>query len=102
MSLLPFLGLVFTLLDLIGRADEGAGIVDMMFRFMPSEAALTLQEPVVQVVGTASGVVLTLSLVVCSGSQRRAAKASGRCSTEATGRGRPEAIGGVGRTVRYW
>lgn len=64
MSLLPFLVFVFTLLGLIGRADEGAGIVDMMFRFMPTEVALTLQEPVVQVVGTASGGVLTLSLVV--------------------------------------
>ena len=55
MSLLPFLVFVFTLLGLIGRADEGAGIVDMMFWFMPTEVALTLQEPVVQVVGTASG-----------------------------------------------
>lgn len=64
MSLLPFLVFVFTLLGIIGRADEGAGIVDMMFRFMPTEVALTLQEPVVQVVGTASGGVLTLSLVV--------------------------------------
>lgn len=64
MSLLPFLVFVFTLLGLIGRADEGAGIVDMMFRFMPTEVALTLQEPVVQVVGTASGGVLTISLVV--------------------------------------
>ena len=64
MSLLPFLVFVFTLLGLIGRADEGAGIVDMMFRFMPTEVALTLQEPVVQVVGTASGGVLPLSLVV--------------------------------------
>ena len=64
MSLLPFLGFVFTLLGLIGRADEGAGIVDMMFRFMPTEVALTLQEPVVQVVGIASGGVLTLSLAV--------------------------------------
>jgi len=64
MSLLPFLVFVFTLLGLIGRADEGAGIVDMMFRFMPTEVALTLQEPVVQVVGKASGGVLTLSLLV--------------------------------------
>lgn len=64
MSLLPFLVFVFTLLGIIGRADEGAGIVDMMFRFMPTEVALTLQEPVVQVVETASGGVLTLSLVV--------------------------------------
>ena len=64
MSLLPFLGFVFTLLGLIGRADEGAGIVDMMFRFMPTEVALTLQEPIVQFVGTASGGVLTLNLVV--------------------------------------
>jgi uncharacterized BrkB/YihY/UPF0761 family membrane protein len=64
MSLLPFLGFVCTLLGLIGRADEGAGIVDMMFRFMPTEVALTFQEPVVQVVGIASGGVLTLSLAV--------------------------------------
>ena len=64
MSLLPFLGFVFTLLDLIGRSDEGAGIVDMMFRFMRTEVALTLQEPIVQFVGTASGGVLTLNLVV--------------------------------------
>lgn len=64
MSLLPFLVFVFTLLGLIGRADEGAGIVEMMFRFMPTEVALTLQEPVVQVVESASGGVLTLSLVV--------------------------------------
>ena len=64
MSLLPFLVFVFTLLGLIGRADEGAGIVDMMFRFMPTEVALTLQQPVVQVVETASGGVLILSLVV--------------------------------------
>lgn len=64
MSLLPFLVFLFTLLGLIGQADEGAGIVDMMFRFMPTEVALTLQEPVVQVVGKASGGVLTLSLIV--------------------------------------
>lgn len=64
MSLLPFLVFVFTLLGLIGRADEGAGIVDMMFRFMPTEVALTLQEPIVQVVGKASAGVLTLSLLV--------------------------------------
>ena len=64
MSLLPFLVFVFTLLGLVGRADEGAGIVEMMFRFMPTEVALTLQEPVVQVIETASGGVLTLSLVV--------------------------------------
>ena len=36
----------------------------MMFRFILTEVALTLQEPIVQVVGTASGGVLTLSLVV--------------------------------------
>ena len=64
MSLLPFLVFVFTLLGLIGQADQGAGIIDAMFRFMPTEVALTLQEPVVQVVGRASGGVLTLSLVV--------------------------------------
>lgn len=64
MSLLPFLVFVFTLLGLIGQADQGAGIVDAMFRFMPTEVALTLQEPVVQVVGRASGGVLTLSIVV--------------------------------------
>ena len=54
MSLLPFLVFVFTLLGLIGQADQGAGIVDAMFRFMPTEVALTLQEPVEQVVGRAS------------------------------------------------
>ena len=64
MSLLPFLVFVFTLLGLIGQADQGAGIIDMMFRFMPTEVALTLQEPVVQVVGKASGGVLTLSIIV--------------------------------------
>jgi membrane protein len=64
MSLLPFLGFVFTLLGLIGRVDEAAAIVDMMFRFMSTEVALILQEPVVQFVGTASGGVLTLNLVI--------------------------------------
>lgn len=64
MSLLPFLVFVFTLLGLIGQADQGAGIIDAMFRFMPTEVALTLQEPVEQVVGRASGGVLTLSLIV--------------------------------------
>ena len=64
MSLLPFLVFVFTLLGLVGQADQGAGIVDAMFRFMPTEVALTLHEPVVQVVGRASGGVLTLSLIV--------------------------------------
>lgn len=64
MSLLPFLVFVFTLLGLIGQADQGAGIIDLMFRFMPAEVALTLQEPVVQVVGRASGGVLTLSIIV--------------------------------------
>lgn len=64
MSLLPFLVFVFTLLGLIGQADQGAGIIDMMFRFMPTEVALTLQEPVVQVVDKASGGVLTLSIIV--------------------------------------
>lgn len=64
MSLLPFLVFVFTLLGLIGQADQGAGIIEVMFRFMPTEVALTLQEPVEQVVGRASGGVLTLSLIV--------------------------------------
>jgi hypothetical protein len=64
MSLLLFLVFVFTLLGLVGQADQGAGIIDLMFRFMPAEVALTLQEPVVQVVGRASGGVLTLSIIV--------------------------------------
>lgn len=64
MSLLPFLVFVFTLLGLIGQADQGAGIIDAMFRFMPTEVALTLQEPVVQVIGKASGGVLTVSIIV--------------------------------------
>lgn len=63
-SLLPLLVFVFTLLGLIGQADQGAGIIDMMFRFMPTEVALTLQEPAVQVIGKASGGVLTLSTIV--------------------------------------
>jgi membrane protein len=64
MTLLPFLVFVFTLLGLIGQADQGAGIIEVMFRYMPTEVALTLQEPVEQVVGRASGGVLTLSLIV--------------------------------------
>jgi len=64
MSLLLFLVFVFTLLGLVGQADQGAGIIDLMFRFMPAEVALTLEDPVVQVAGRASGGVLTLSIIV--------------------------------------
>jgi membrane protein len=64
MSLLPFLVFVFTFLGIVGQADQGAGIIDLMFRFMLAEVALTLQDPVVQVVGRASGGVLTLSIIV--------------------------------------
>lgn len=64
MSMLPFIILVFTLLGLVGQADQGAGIVTAMFEFMPPEVAATLQDPVREVIGRASGGVLTLSIVV--------------------------------------
>lgn len=64
MSLLPFIVFVFTLLGLMGQADQGTGIILTMFELMPSEVAVTLQEPVQEVINRSSSGVLTISILV--------------------------------------